>query len=269
MIDKDLITRVEEAKKNGKRIGLVQGSWDLFHLGHLRYLLKAKEECDYLIVAMDSDEKIRKRKGPSRPIIPEKERYEFIKLLPNIANEVVIKEVDEPKWNLIKNVKPDVLIVIKENYNEEDLEKLKEYCKRIAILKRQSESSTSDKIRKIILSSKGEQVKKINEEIEKAVEELKQRISYNSDMPEPIPGLIEHLKESTDKICPVCACVYYNSEWHYGSNKVDLNLSKYDIENRTELYYALTEHAEMNLLKKLGEIKTGVNVLMNLQKNIT
>ena len=56
-------------KEQGKKIGLVQGSWDLFHIGHLRYMKKAKELCDYLIVGMDSDEKIRLRKGPSRPII--------------------------------------------------------------------------------------------------------------------------------------------------------------------------------------------------------
>ena len=55
--------------------------------------------------------KIRKRKVYLRPVIPE-ERYEFITLL-GIADEVVIKAVDEPKWHLIKTVKPDVLIAIK------------------------------------------------------------------------------------------------------------------------------------------------------------
>ena len=79
MIDKDILKKVEEAKHLGKKVGLVQGSWDLFHLGHLLYIKKARNLCDYLMIAMDSDEKIRKRKGNSRPIIPEEERYEFIK----------------------------------------------------------------------------------------------------------------------------------------------------------------------------------------------
>ena len=82
-----------KARDVGKSIGLVQGSWDLFHLGHLKYIKKAKELCDYLIVAMDSDEKIRKRKGNGRPIIPEDERYNFIKLL-DIADDIVIKDAN-------------------------------------------------------------------------------------------------------------------------------------------------------------------------------
>ena len=72
---------LEQARKDKKRIGLVMGSWDQCHIGHIRYLKRAKEECDYLIVGVDSDEKIRKRKGPNRPLIPEDERYDTIKEL--------------------------------------------------------------------------------------------------------------------------------------------------------------------------------------------
>jgi len=121
MVDNELIQKVEKAKEEGKKVGLVQGSWDLFHLGHLRYILKARELCDFLIIAMDSDQKIKKRKGNTRPIIPEDERKEFIRLL-SIADEVVVKAVDEPKWGLIKSVRPDVLIAIKDNYTEEQIE---------------------------------------------------------------------------------------------------------------------------------------------------
>ena len=54
--------KIEMAKSEGKKIGLVQGSWDLFHLGHLRYIKKAKSLCDFLVIGMDSDEKIKKKK---------------------------------------------------------------------------------------------------------------------------------------------------------------------------------------------------------------
>ncbi len=251
----DFLKELEKARREEKTIGLVQGSWDLFHIGHLRYILEARKLCDYLIVAMDSDEKIRKRKGETRPIIPEEERYEFIKLL-NIANSVVVKEVDEPKWGLIRLVRPDVLVAIKDNYSDEDIKKLEEICGRVAILPRQSETSTSDKIRKIMISGKGKKFKEVSEKVKQAVIEMCKRIGHQEEMPEPIPMLIHHLEDSTDWVCPVAAGCFWNGTWFFGTNQTDFSLSKYDIENRTELYYATTEHAEMNLLKKLGEVKT-------------
>lgn len=249
------LKQIKNAKSKGQTIGLVQGSWDLFHLGHLRYIKKARELCDFLIIAMDSDEKIRKRKGNSRPIIPENERYEFISLL-GIADCVIVKPLNEPKWNLIKTVAPDVLVAIKENYNEEQIKLLEEFCGRVAILPRQSESSTSDKIRKIIISSKYEQSKEVNIKVSHAVEEMKKRINYKNDMPEPIPMLIDYMHNSTDYISPVAACCYWDGEWYFGTNRSDVDIPKYDVENRTELYYSCIEHAEINLLKKLGNVPT-------------
>ena len=254
MINETQLKEVEEAKKNGKKVGLVQGSWDLFHLGHLLYIKKARELCDYLIIAMDSDEKIRKRKGNSRPIIPEEERYEFIKLL-EIADAVIIKDVNEKKWELIKTIRPDVLIAIKDNYTDEEIEKLNEICGRVAILPRQSESSTSDKIRKIMISNQKNKIDNLDAKMKEAIEKLKERIGFNENMSEPIPRLIKHLQDSTDWICPVAAACYHDGRWYLGANHSDFNIPKYDIENRTELYYATTEHAEMNLLKKLGNVE--------------
>lgn len=71
-MDDNWLANVKIAKKTGQKVGLVQGSWDLFHLGHLRYIMKARALCDFLIISMDSDEKIRKRKGPTRPVIPQR-----------------------------------------------------------------------------------------------------------------------------------------------------------------------------------------------------
>ena len=243
-----------KAKLDEKKVGLVQGSWDLFHLGHLRYIKKAKELCDYLIVAMDSDEKIKKRKGSGRPIIPEDERYNFIKLL-NIADDIVIKDASEEKWGLIKEVRPDVLIAIKENYNDFQIMNLKEYCGDVAILPRQSESSTSDKIRKITIAEQRNKIDQLDEKVASSIEEFKTRINYGNDLEESLKNIIEHMKESTDWHTPVACGCFYNGEWHYGVNKSNFNIPKSDVENRTELYYATVEHAEINLLKKLGDVE--------------
>lgn len=259
-MNEELLRKIEQLKVVGKKVGLVQGSWDLFHLGHLKYLKKAKEQCDFLVVAMDSDEKIQKRKGNSRPIIPEEERKEFISLL-GIADAIVIKPVGEPKWNLIKTIKPDVLVAIKENYTEEEIKKLESICGKVAILPRQSESSTSDKIRKITIAQEKEKAQKnqkqyqIADKLKVAIEETKKRIGLDGNMEMPISGLIDYLSDSTDWKCPVSACCFHNGSWYYGANHTDFDISNYDIINRSELYYQTVEHAEINLLKKLGEVE--------------
>lgn len=254
MIDDVFLQEIKDARDEGKSVGLVQGSWDLFHLGHLRYILKARDLCDFLIIAMDSDEKIRRRKGPTRPVIPEKERFEFISML-GVADKIIIKQVDEPKWHLIKSVRPDVLIAIKETYTDEQLEKLDKYCKEIAILSRQAKTSTSDKIRQITIASRAQKAKGVDEKVALAAAGLKRRIGYKKGMPEPIPKLLKELKNSTDEVCPVAAGCMWNGKWYFTSNQIDLTIPKYDIENRTELFYATVEHAEIALLKLLGEAK--------------
>lgn len=255
MLDSKFLENVSAARRDGKSIGLVQGSWDLFHLGHLRYILKARGLCDFLIIAMDSDEKIRKRKGPTRPVIPERERFEFISLL-GIADEIVVKAVDEPKWHLIKTVKPDVLIAIKENYTDEQVEKLEKICGRVAVLPRQAKTSTSDKIRQITIASRMKKVEGVEEKVAKAAAGMKKRINYSKEMPEPVPGLLKELRKSTDDVCPTAAACFWNGQWVFGTNQIDFTIPEYDIQNRTELFYDTVEHAEINLLKKLGKVNT-------------
>lgn len=254
-MDENWLANVKIAQKAGRTVGLVQGSWDLFHLGHLRYIMKARALCDFLVIAMDSDEKIRKRKGPTRPVIPEKERYDFIRLL-NIADAIVIKQVSEPKWHLIKTVRPDVLIAIKENYSNEQIEQLEKYCGRVAVLPRQAKTSTSDKIRQITLQSRLRKVEGVEEKVAKAATGMKRRIHYSKDMPEPIPGLLKELRNSTDDVCPTAAACFWNGQWMYGTNQIDFTIPEYDVTNRTELFYDTVEHAEINLLKKLGKVKS-------------
>ena len=255
MINNEFKKKLEKARAENKKIGLVQGSWDMFHIGHLRYIQKAKSLCDFLIIAMDSDEKIKKRKGNGRPIWPEEERYQFISLL-NIADGIVIKQLGEKKWELIKEVRPDVLIAIKENYTDEQIKQLHNYCGKVEILPRQSESSTSDKIRKVIIFTQHNKIDNLDEKVIDAIEEFKKRIAFSRDMQEPIPYMVDHLKDSTDWVCPVTAAIYYSDEWHFGTNQVDFSIPKLDIQGRTELFYATTEHAEINLLKKLGDVQS-------------
>lgn len=142
----DLKTVVDSLRALGAKIVLTQGSYDLVHIGHARYLEAAKKHGDILIVGMDNDEKIRSRKGPDRPVVPEDERLEMVLHLKPV-DFVYLKKMDDPKWNLIKTVKPDVLIAVDETYADPELAELKSYCGEVVVLERQATTSTSAKIR--------------------------------------------------------------------------------------------------------------------------
>ena len=58
-----LVARIAIERKNNKKIVLANGCFDLFHVGHIRYLAGAKRLGDYLVVGINSDEQVRKRKG--------------------------------------------------------------------------------------------------------------------------------------------------------------------------------------------------------------
>lgn len=130
----------------GLKIVLTQGTWDMVHVGHARYLESAKQHGDLLIVGVDEDKKVKHRKGPDRPVVPEDERLEMLVHL-NSVDLVVLKRLKDPKWSLIKAVEPDVLITIGENYDDKQRRELKKYCKEVIVMPRQATTSTSAKIR--------------------------------------------------------------------------------------------------------------------------
>jgi D-beta-D-heptose 7-phosphate kinase/D-beta-D-heptose 1-phosphate adenosyltransferase len=130
------------------KIVLTQGTYDMVHVGHGRYLKDAKNYGDILIVGVDSDEKVHARKGAGRPIVPEEERVEMLTYFTSV-DHVVIKPINAPKWSLIKIVCPDVLIATAETYNPQQLKQLAEFCGEVKVLARKALTSTSAKIRKI------------------------------------------------------------------------------------------------------------------------
>lgn len=100
-----LIELVARFREGGEKIALANGCFDLFHAGHLRYLLGAAELADRLIVAVNSDRQARLLKGEGRPFTPEAERAEIIAGL-RCVDAVTI--FDEPTVEeLLLAVRPD------------------------------------------------------------------------------------------------------------------------------------------------------------------
>jgi rfaE bifunctional protein nucleotidyltransferase chain/domain len=100
-----LTARVAIDRQNGRKIVLANGCFDLFHVGHIRYLAGAKAFADCLIVGVNSDEQVRKLKGANRPLMPERERAELISALRFVDYVTIFPEptVEE----LIRAVRPN------------------------------------------------------------------------------------------------------------------------------------------------------------------
>ena len=159
---------VDCCKGLGLKIVLTSGTFDLFHVGHSRYLEQAKQYGDVLIVGTDSDEKVKKIKGPSRPIVAENERMEILCHCRHV-DMVFLKELDDPKWHLIKTLRPDVLITTQGTHNENELVELRQHCGEIMVLESQATTSTTAKIRSIMIGP----ANKIKEKLESTISELR------------------------------------------------------------------------------------------------
>ena len=109
MVSQDeLILRVAELKRNGKRVVFTNGCFDLLHPGHIRLLEQARDLGDALIVAINTDASVRASKGPNRPIIPEGERAELLAAFAAVDYVTMFDEATPRQ--IIARVLPDVLV---------------------------------------------------------------------------------------------------------------------------------------------------------------
>ena len=99
---------INEAKKSGKKIIMTNGCFDIIHTGHVRYLSKAKSLGDYLVIAVNDDESVKRLKGNGRPINVLEDRMLVLNSLASV-NLVIPFSQDTPE-EIISSVNPDVLV---------------------------------------------------------------------------------------------------------------------------------------------------------------
>ncbi|MFZ2187978.1 MAG: adenylyltransferase/cytidyltransferase family protein [Candidatus Moraniibacteriota bacterium] len=170
---KDIGKIVRLLKKNNYKVVLTQGVWDLIHEGHAQYLQKARKLGDVLIVAVDTDEVVKYRKGPNRPIVPEKERVKMISHLKHV-DLIVMKESKTNNEALIKIVKPDILVIsttTKSKVAGADFisrvkKKFGKHCGDVVGLKPQSTTSTTARIRLLTIKGAEDLAKELQKSIE-------------------------------------------------------------------------------------------------------
>jgi D-beta-D-heptose 7-phosphate kinase/D-beta-D-heptose 1-phosphate adenosyltransferase len=99
---------IQAWKITGKKVSFTNGCFDILHPGHLYSIGQAAKEADYLIVGLNSDESIKRLKGPERPINNTESRALIIANLV-LVDAVVVFEEDTP-YELITSLLPDVLV---------------------------------------------------------------------------------------------------------------------------------------------------------------
>jgi len=95
-------------RADGERVVFTNGCFDLLHLGHVKLLECAKQEGDRLVVGLNSDRSVRLLKGPDRPVLGETERAQMLASMSSVDAVVIFD--DETPLNLIRNIRPDVLV---------------------------------------------------------------------------------------------------------------------------------------------------------------
>ncbi len=99
---------VRDLKAGGKRIVFTNGCFDILHKGHIELFRAAREHGDVLVVAINSDQSVRRFKGPGRPIFDQSERAEVLIAMEPVDFVCVFDE-DTPLETILK-IHPDVLV---------------------------------------------------------------------------------------------------------------------------------------------------------------
>ena len=105
---KGLKKDISRLKRKGKIIVFTNGCFDILHLGHLKILNVARQKGDVLIVGLNSDSSIQKIKGSKRPILTQDARAKLLANMIQVDYVVIFSEATP--YNLIKRIKPDVLV---------------------------------------------------------------------------------------------------------------------------------------------------------------
>jgi len=125
----------------------VNGTFDILHAGHLALLNYAKSLGDYLVVGIDTDGRVKEKKGPTRPVNSVEDRTLMLINL-KAVDEVKHFGTDEELENLVKSVQPDIMIVGSDYIDKKVIGS--EYVKQLRFFNRIDEYSSTKIIQSII-----------------------------------------------------------------------------------------------------------------------
>jgi D-glycero-beta-D-manno-heptose 1-phosphate adenylyltransferase len=165
---------IDQCKQAGYRVVLTQGVYDLIHEGHAAYLEKARSYGDLLVVAVDSDQLTKQRKGPQRPIVPQQERLNMLVHLRHV-DIVTLLEIRDDKGDLIEMLSPHVLVLSETTSDipDSDIERYQKLCEQVIVLPPQAVTTTTARIRNLTIEGAHKLAAEIHEVIEKFLSTVK------------------------------------------------------------------------------------------------
>ncbi len=146
---------VKYLRQFGYKISSTTGVWDLFHIGHGRYLDEMRSKGHISIVEVDSDEVVRQRKPDSlhRPIVPLSERIEMLSFVRSV-DLIYPLVVGEDPIEFIRVMRPDVFVVSETSADskEEYLSQVRDFCGEVVILPAQAAISTTRRVQRMMMA---------------------------------------------------------------------------------------------------------------------
>ena len=96
----------DRLRSEGKKISTTNGTFDIIHIGHIRLIREAKEQGDFLILGLNSDQSVKQYKSEKRPIVPQEERASIMEAIRYIDMILIFDEPESLRF--VREVKPDV-----------------------------------------------------------------------------------------------------------------------------------------------------------------
>jgi D-beta-D-heptose 7-phosphate kinase/D-beta-D-heptose 1-phosphate adenosyltransferase len=143
---------VEGLRSKGRKIVFTNGVFDILHYGHIEYLTHARSLGDVLIVGLNSDSSVKTFKESNRPVQSEDDRARILAALRTV--DYVVRFTEETPENLIKLVKPDILVK-GADYKKSEIvgavfvESYGGHVKRIKLARGRSTTNIIDRIKKM------------------------------------------------------------------------------------------------------------------------
>ncbi len=148
---KELLWLVRQVRDRGGKVAFTNGCFDLLHAGHVNYLRAAGEQGDFFVVALNSDESVRRIKGPGRPVVNERERAAVLSALECI--DAIVVFTSEDVRPLLEAIRPEVYVkggdYSIDTINQAERRLVESYGGQIALLPGEEGASTTSILRRI------------------------------------------------------------------------------------------------------------------------